>query len=239
MSNPEEIRQEIERTRAELSENVNALGDSASPSNIARGQVDKVKDSASSLKERVFGSPDNPYDDGMVGDARSRLGNSGDNASGVVSDAREAVSDAPQQLKSRTRGNPIAAGLIAMGVGALIGGLIPASQKETEAAQELKDAAEPLVDQAKQVANEAKDNLQPVVQEAVASMKDAAQDAGENVKQDASQAKDEVTDKAKTSTDNVKGDAQHAADKTKQDAQKTAQDQKSGGNSDGPSTFHG
>ena len=236
MSNPEDIRQEIERTRAELSENVNALGDSASPGNIARGQVDKVKEGAAGLKERVFGSPDDPYDEGMAGDARSRLGETGDNASGMVSDARDAVSDAPGQVKSRTRGNPIAAGLIAMGIGALIGGLIPASQKETEAAHQLKEAAEPLVDQAKQVMDEAKDNLQPVVQDAVGSMKDVVQDAGENVKQDASQAKDEVTDKAKTSTDNVKGDAQHAADKTKQDAQRTAQDQKSGGNSDGHST---
>ena len=239
MSTPEEIRQEIERTRAELSENVNALGDSASPSNIARGQVDKVKEGAAGLKERVFGSPDDRYDDGLMGDARSRLSDSGDNAAGMVSDARQAVSDAPQQLKSGTRGNPIAAGLIAMGIGALIGGLIPASQKETEAAAQLKEAAEPLVDQAKQMANEAKDNLQPVVQDAVGSMKSVAKDAGDNVKQDAVQAKDEVTDEAKTSADNVKGDAQHAADRTKQDAQQTAQDQKSGGNPDGPSTFNG
>lgn len=238
MSNPEEIRRDIERTRADLSENVNALGDSTSPSNIARGQVDKVKESAASLKEKVFGSPEDPYDDGMVGDARSRLDESRDNASGMASDARDAVSDAPQQVKSRTRGNPIAAGLIAMGVGALIGGLIPASQKESEVAQQLKEASEPLVDQAKQVANEAKDNMQPVVQDAVGSVKDKAQDAGENVKQDAQQAKDHVTTEAKSSADTVKGDAQHAAEKSKQDAQQTARDQKSGG-TDGPSTFHG
>lgn len=239
MSNPEEIRRDIERTRAELSDNVSALGDSTSPSNIARGQVDKVKESATGLKEKVFGAPDDPYDDGMVGDARSRLDDSGGNASGVVSDARDAVSDAPQQVKSRTRGNPIAAGLIAMGVGALIGGLIPASQKESEAAQQLKEAAQPLMDQAKEVANEAKDNLQPVVQDAVGSVTDVAQDAGENVKQEASDAKDQVTDKAKSSADNVKDDAQHAAEKSKQDAQQTAKDQKSGGSPDGPSTFHG
>ncbi len=239
MSNPDEIRRDIERTRAELSENVNALGDSTSPSNIAKGQVDKVKDSATSLKEKVFGSPDNPYDEGMVGDAKSRMSGSGGSASDKMSDARDAVSDAPAQLKSQTRGNPIAAGLIAMGVGALIGGLIPASQKESEVAQQLKEASEPLVDQAKQVANEAKDNLQPVVQDAVGSVKDQAQDSGENVKQDASQAKDHVAGKAKSSADNVKGDAQHAAEKSKQDAQQTAKDQKSGGSTDGPSTFHG
>lgn len=239
MSTPEEIRRDIERTRAELSDNVSALGDSASPSNIARGQVDKVKESATSLKERVFGSPYDPYDDGIVGDARTRLGDSSDSASSRVSDARDVVSDAPRQVKSRTRGNPMAAGLIAMGIGALIGGLIPASRKESEAADKLKEAAQPLVDQAKQVANEAKVNLQPLVQEAVDAVKNVAEDGGKKVKQDASEAKDQVTDKARTSADKVKGDAQQAAEKSTQDAQETAKDQKDGGHEPGPSTFHG
>lgn len=226
MSNPDEIRNEIARTRAELSENVNALGDSASPSNIARGQVDKVKEGAESFKERIFGAPDNSRDGGMMGDARSAVDNVAGSASGAVSDAREAVSDAPQEVKSRTRGNPVAAGLIALGVGALIGGLIPASRKEAEAAQQLKEAAQPLVEQAKQVANEAKDSLQPLVQDAVASVKDAAQDAGQNVKRDAQQATDEVKDKATSSADNVKVEARDAADESKQDAQRTVAEQK-------------
>ncbi|MGO1385397.1 MAG: DUF3618 domain-containing protein [Arachnia sp.] len=239
MSTPEEIRRDIERTRAELSDNVSALGDSASPSNIARGQVDKVKDSATSFKERVFGSPNDPYDDGIVGDARARLGDSGDDASGLVSGARDAVNDAPQQVKSHTRGNPMAAGLIAMGIGALIGGLIPASRRESEAANQLKEAAQPLVDQAKQVAAETKDNLQPLVQEAVGAVKDVAQDGGEKVKQDASQAKDSVSDKARTSADTVRDDAQQAAEKSKQDARQAAENQKDGDNHNGPGTFHG
>lgn len=218
MSNPDEIRDEIARTRAELSENVNALGDSASPSNIARGQVDKVKESAEGFKERIFGAPDNSYDDSLIGNARSAVGNVGGSASGVVSDA-------PEQVKSRTRGNPIAAGLIALGVGALIGGLIPASRKEAEAAQHLREAAEPLVEQAKQVANEAKDNLQPLVQDAVSSVKDAAQDAGESVKRDAQEATGQVRDKAASSADHVKNDAQDAVGKSRQDARRTAQEQ--------------
>ena len=228
MSNPEEIRRDIERTRAELSENVNALGDSTNPGNIARGQVDKVKEGAAGLKERVFGAPDDPYDDGMSGDARSAVEDARGAAAGAVSDARDAVSDAPQKLKSGTRGNPLAAGLIALGVGALIGGLIPSTRREHEVANQLKDAAQPLADEVKQMAMEAKDNLQPLAQDAAESVKDVAQDAGEQVKQDAVQAKDEVADKAQSSTDKVKSDAGQAADKTKQDAQKMS------GKSDAP-----
>lgn len=228
MSNPEEIRRDIERTRAELSDNVNALGDSASPSNIARGQVDKVKEGAASLKERVFGAPEDPYDDGMAGDARSAVDDARGAAAGVVSDARDAVADAPHKLKSTTRGNPLAAGLVALGVGALIGGLLPSTDREREAAQQLKEAAGPLIDEAKQMAGDVKDNLQPVAEDAAASVKDAAQQAGDQVKQDAVDAKDKVADKAQSSVENVKGDAQDAVDDTKQDAQQTAQSQGSG-----------
>lgn len=218
MSSPEEIRRDIERTRAELSDNVNALGDSTSPSNIARGQVDKVKDSAAGLRERVFGAPEDPYDDGMAGDARSAVEDARGTAAGAVSDARDAVADAPQKVKASAKGNPLAAGLIALGVGALIGGLIPSTQREREAAHQLKDAAAPLIEEAKQMAGEVRDNLQPLAQDAAASVKDAAQDAGDQVKQDALEAKDKVTDKAQTSVENVRGDAQDAVDETKQDA---------------------
>ena len=39
-SNPDEIRADIERTRAELSRNVDTLGDTVNPKNIATRQVD-------------------------------------------------------------------------------------------------------------------------------------------------------------------------------------------------------
>lgn len=209
MSNPDEIRRDIERTRAELSENVNALGDSTSPSNITRGQVDRVKEGAANLKERVFGAPEDPHDDGAAGDLRAS-----------VDDAKDAVADTPRKVKSGTRGNPLAAGLIAMGVGALVGGLIPSSRKEQEMAHQVKDAAEPLVAEVKQMANQAKDNLQPVVQDATAGVKDVAQDAGEHVRQDAVQAKDQVTEQAKSSADTVKQDGREAAEQTRQDARR-------------------
>lgn len=219
MSNPDEIRRDIERTRAELSDNVNALGDSAKPGNIVRSQVDEVKQSARSLKERVFGSPYDPYDHGTVGHAQDRaagvLHDAQDRAAGLVHDAGEAVSEAPQRVESGTRGNPLAAGLIAAGVGALIGGLIPASRFEKEKAVELKDKAEPLVEEVKQLANEAKDNLQPLATDAVDSVKGTAQTAADAVKADANVAKDEVVDQAKSSAENVKSDAQGAVDDTK------------------------
>ncbi|WP_232548608.1 DUF3618 domain-containing protein [Propioniciclava soli] len=209
---PEEIRREIERTRAQLSDNVNALGDSAKPTNLAREQVDRVKDKANDLKTRVFGDPNDPWDEGAAGGVGHQLADARDQAV-------DAVQDAPRQLKQRTQGNPLAAGLIAFGLGALIGGLIPASRIEKDAALQVKDAAEPVVDQAKQMANEARDHLQPMAQEAADSVKFVAQDAGEQVKADAEAARDDVQAQAQSSADAVKSDAQGAVDETKAEAQ--------------------
>ena len=71
-SNPDDIRRDIERTRADLSHNVNALADQANPANIARRQVDRVTGGARDLKTRIFGDPHDPWDDGAVGDVQHR-----------------------------------------------------------------------------------------------------------------------------------------------------------------------
>lgn len=208
---PEEIRRDIERTRAELSENVNALGDSTKPSNIAREQVDRVRGKAADLKARVFGDPDDPWDDGAAGDVGHQLAD-------VRDQAGRAVQDAPRQLRRSTQGNPLAAGLIAFGVGALVGSLLPASRAEKDAALQLKDAAEPAVEQAKEMAAEAREHLQPIAQEAADNVKTVAQEAGDQVKHDAEQARDEVSAQAQSSADAVKSDAQGAVDETKAEA---------------------
>ena len=65
-SNPDEIRADIERTRAELSRNVDTLGDTVNPKNIATRQVDRVKDRARNLRDSIMGSPDDPYDQAVA-----------------------------------------------------------------------------------------------------------------------------------------------------------------------------
>lgn len=221
MSNPEEIRRDIEHTRAELSDNVNALEDRSKPGNIARSQVDKVKAGANDLKERVFGSPEDPSDSGTVGEVGDRVsgavGDMGDRASDVVHDARDAVSQAPQEVRRRTRGNPVAAGLIAAGVGALIGGLLPASRIEQDAAQRLKDAAEPVAEEVKGMVKDAQEHLQPKAQEALDEVKHTAQDATESVKQDVEGAKEAVAGQAKESGEHVRDEATTAVKDTQQD----------------------
>lgn len=197
---PEEIRRDIERTRAELSQNVTALGDSSRPSNLAREQVDKVKEGVAGLKEKVFGDPYDPWDEGAVGSAGRQVADARDRAGDLAADA-------PRQLKARTRGNPLAAGLIAFGVGALVGGLLPASRVEQEAAARVKDAAEPVVEQVKEMAQEASENLKPTAQDAAESVRTTAQDAGQTVRDEASRARDDVSSQASSSARTVRDEA--------------------------------
>src|ERR1700712_1396961 len=144
MSDPDQIRAEIERTRGNLSSDVNALTDSVGPGNVARRQAGKARGAVVGVKDRVMGS---------AADAGSRTGS----AASSVSDS---ITGAPDSISAHTRGNPLAAGLIALGAGLLVGSLLPASQKETELAGAVKDnastLAQPITEAAKSVAADLK-----------------------------------------------------------------------------------
>ena len=190
MSNdPDQIRREIERTRSELSDNVNALGDKVNPGSIAKRQVGRVRGAATSVKDAVLGSDSDPTDTGVAG---------------TVGDA---VSDAPSAVARKAQGSPIAAGLIAFGAGLLVSSLLPASRVEQQAAENIKDTAQPLVDDLTDTAKEVAGNLKEPAQQAMEEVKSTATDAAATVKDDATSAVDDVKTQAQDSKDTV----QHAA----------------------------
>ena len=152
MSNdPEQIRREIERTRSELSDNVNALGDKVNPGSIAKRQVGRVRGAATSVKDAVLGSASEAAD--SAGSAADALG--------------DAVSDAPGAVARKAQGSPIAAGLIAFGAGLLVSSLLPASRVEQQAAEKIKDTAQPMVDGLTDTAKDMAENLKEPAQQAM------------------------------------------------------------------------
>ncbi len=212
---PEAIRAEIERTRGELSRDVNALGEAVQPGNVAKRQAQKVGGAAAnlkdSLKEKVMGS-DDPYDSTPgVGDRVSGAAQQvGDRVGGAAQDLGDRAQGVQQQTVRKAQGNPLAAGLIALGAGWLVGSLIPASRKEQELARtamDNTDKAQPLVDKAKSVAQDAASNLQEPAKEAVAGLKDTAQGAVENVKAEGESQAQQVKDSAKDSKETVQDQA--------------------------------
>jgi ElaB/YqjD/DUF883 family membrane-anchored ribosome-binding protein len=212
-SDPDEIRADIERTRAALSDDVDALADTANPKNIAKRQADKAKDALTGVKDRVMGVADDVKDK-VTGTGSDASGAARDRASAVgaaVSDRASAVGDAvssaPETAKEKTRGNPLAAGLVAFGIGMLISGLIPSSQKEQEAVSGLQSNLEPLKEKATEAAREVGENLRGPAQEAVESVKSTATEGVENVKAEGQSAKDDVQSQTRESKDRVQKQA--------------------------------
>src|SRR5829696_5857908 len=182
----DQIREEIRVTRGELSSNVNALADSVKPGNVARRQVGKVRGAALSTKEKIMGAA--PDLGSATGSATSRVSDTASSLSAGVSDAaataQDAVTSSPQLVRSKTQGNPLAAGVIAFGAGWLIASLIPATEREQQAAGTVKDNIEPLKQEVTAAAREAADNLREPAQQAVESVKQTATDAVQNTKQE-------------------------------------------------------
>ena len=200
---PQQLKQDIEGTRSQLSTDLDALTDRLAPSNIAQRQVDKAKANVATgiagVKDRILGSDD----DASTGVAGS--------VQGAAQSGRDAVGDAPSAVKRRTRGNPMAAGLIAFGAGWLLSSLIPASEKETEAvgalAEKAKTDGQPLLEEAKATVSDIGGSLGEHAKESAAAVKDTAQDAAGTVQDEARDAAGTVKDHGTSAAQDVKNNA--------------------------------
>ncbi len=211
-SDPDVIRRQIEDTRRELSYDVDALNEKVNPARVVDRRVTAAKGRLTSVKERVMGTAqDTTYSaHGMASNAAGSVHGAASNAAGTVQDAAasaaDAVQQAPQQIVRQTQGNPMAAGLIAFGVGWLVSSLLPASEKEKQLAQQAESAVrehkDTLLEPAKQAAQEIGEQLKPAAQDAVESVKATAQDAAST-----------VTEEGKAAAQDVKGQAQDSKQK--------------------------
>jgi hypothetical protein len=179
ISEPDRIRADIEASRAELGEDVDALTDKVSPSKIAHRQTERVRGSVNRLRERVMGAAPSP-----------------DDIKGKTVELRQEAKQKAHEAAEKAEGSPLAVGLIAFGAGLLAAALIPASGAEERAAQKVKDAAAPALDEVKDSARDAADNLKTPAKDAAASVRDAAAQAGSEVKDQAQGAATDLKDRA-------------------------------------------
>lgn len=191
MSDPDVIREDIERSRRELGRDVDALADKVNPGKMAERQAGRMKRAMSRFTDRVMGTASDAVEA----------------TQDVVGDAGAAVADAPRKVARATEGNPIAAGLIAFGVGWLVSSLVPASQPERRLAKEAKEAAEPLLDEVRDVAMQSAEHLREPAREAVDAVAERASEAVETVKAEGQDAAEEVRTEAKHAIDRETGDA--------------------------------
>jgi uncharacterized protein YjbJ (UPF0337 family) len=191
---PDRLKQDIEQTRASLTRDVDLLAEKTSPSRVAKRRWTAVK-------ERVMGSASQVGDStsSAVGTVQDKASQLGDTVGEKAQDAAAAVRSAPRMVTEQTQGSPLAAGVIAFGVGMLAAGLIPVTEAERRAGQQLKENSGELTDRVKDVAGDMKDELTGTVQHAAREVKDTARDAAETTRaqaQDSAQQAKENTRRA-------------------------------------------
>jgi hypothetical protein len=204
MSNdPDQIRAEIAQTRGDLSANVSTLAEEMRPSTMMHRQTDKMRGRAGRLKDRIMGSASGTASD-LQSSAQSTMASAESTASSALSSGVDTVQHTPQLVKQQTQGNPLAAGLVAFGVGMIVASLMPASEKEREAAAMVKEKAEPLAHEATDTAREMADHLKEPVKQAAQQVKDTATEGAQ-----------EVRDEGRSAAIDVRDDAQQAAQSVK------------------------
>ncbi len=164
---PDEIREEIERTRADMGQTVDAIGYKADVPARAKekvsGTVDNVKakvsDTATRAKEAVVGTSSQVGE--RVGDATPSRGQ-------IKRTARRAVGLAQE--------NPLGLAAGAVALGFLAGLAAPSTRVEN---QRLGTVADQVKDRVKETGQEALERGKDVVQQAAQSAVDTAKEQGQ------------------------------------------------------------
>jgi ElaB/YqjD/DUF883 family membrane-anchored ribosome-binding protein len=172
---PDAIRQDIEQTRAEMSDTVEAVGYKADVPSRAKDAVSdkvenmksKVSDTATRAKEAVTGATE------RAGDATPSRGQ---------------VKQAGRQAAGLAKENPLGLAIGAAAIGFLAGLVVPSTRVEDE---KLGPVADQVKDKVKETGQEALDRGKQVAQEAAStatdSAKQSAQEHGQELAESATQ----------------------------------------------------
>jgi cell division septum initiation protein DivIVA len=205
-SDPDEIRGNIEQTQKNLSADVDALAGKVSPPRIVERRVEQTRMAMTSVKDRIMGSAAETTST-VSGTASSAAASAKDTLAAKASSAADMASSAPEQARQRTRGNPLAAGLVAFGAGWLLSSLLPATEPEQQAAAQVKDLAmekgRPVAQDLGQAGQEAAQNLRESAQQRAQSVKETATDAASTVAGEAQSQASGVTSHAQEARNRV------------------------------------
>jgi gas vesicle protein len=220
----EELRDDIERRRNDISHTVDELQNRVSPGRVmARGRY-RVRRWIVDAKDQIMGNKETHYpwqqdalasrqqqqqrteskEESMTDRMSQAASEAGDRVSQTASEAkdrvsyaasevRDTVAQAPQQLRRQTRGNPMAAGLIAFGGGLLLGSILPETRTEQDIAH----------------------RIEPAMSNAMAEAREAGSEVMEDVKQDAEHAMQQVKEKGSEAVQHLKEDAKETAERTR------------------------
>ncbi|MCX4388932.1 DUF3618 domain-containing protein [Micromonospora peucetia] len=213
-TDPDQIRREIEATRSNLSSDVDALAYKVSPARIVDDRKQRARNALQNVRDKVMGSASDlghstKHGAHVVGDhASSAASTVSDKAHSAASTVSDAAQRAPHVIRQKSEGNPLAAGLIAFGVGWLASSLVPATRREQQVATQVREKAGEHAGAVKEklgeIASELKEELREPTQYATESVRSTAQDAVHAVKDDTRSAAYDVKDQAQQSREQVR-----------------------------------
>jgi hypothetical protein len=172
---PDQLRQQIEAQRAQISDTVGELENRVVPSRIAARRTDRAKNRMAEWRDNVFGGSGNGSPGHGAGDSSP---GASDRASSMVAGATDTVRHTPEMARSGTKGNPLAAGAIALGAGWLLAGVLPESRQERKLVKrvepELAEAASAVSSEGAELADELREPAKDAAERLRATTKDAA-----------------------------------------------------------------
>jgi len=159
---PDRIRAEIEQTRSEMGETVDALS-------YKTDVKARAKDSIQDKKERVMG---------VASSAKERLVGAGQSVGDATPDT-EQVKQQARRATSVAQENPLGLAVGAVAVGFLAGMLLPATRVEDE---KLGSMSDDVIDRAKQTGQEALQRGKEVAQDAAETAKQSSREHADELK---------------------------------------------------------
>ena len=117
----QELRRESHERREAIARDVDLVADRVAPGRIADRQKAKLRQGVGGIRDSLFGTPDRHRGTPRTDESLTQR------ASDTFANARHA---APEAVGDFTEGNPLAAGLIGIGIGLLAATLIPSSPEE-------------------------------------------------------------------------------------------------------------
>ncbi len=191
---PDELRREIEDTRASMSDTVEAIGYRADVPGRAKEKVVGVKD-------RVAGA---------ITGAKEKVTGAGQSAASSVSDAtpsREEVAQQARRAAGIAQENPLGLAVGSLAAGFLLGLVVPSTRVEQERigpiADQVKDkareAGQEALERGKQVAQQTAETAKQATQEMAPLVQDAVKEVAQQTKETAQQQAQEQAEELKSS----------------------------------------
>jgi hypothetical protein len=177
----EDLRQDIERTRSDLGETIDAIEDRVSPGRVIERRRNRIVHSVASMRDRAMGT---------------------------AHDAAAQLEDVPAEARRRTEGAPMLTGTLAFGVGLLTAALLPTTEAERSAGGgALADKARPLKEGLMDAGREVGQHLAEPAKESAEAIKEAAGTGAREVAAEARPSRGDAVESARSASERIRSES--------------------------------